>query len=353
MSGLRPKSKQQISCKRCDSREVVRRGYRKKKLETLPLYLCKSCGFTFAKQILRGKTYPVKVILEALSLYHLGYSLSEVCSRLKIRFGLMVKKSTVGNWVKEFKELCTYHRLREDGSGLFSPNQILCAVTLYHKQVYRFCYHRAKLQLLLEPFTHQRFRPLNEYLQGIVRDCPNELFQGQTRCSKMLAGFSIGQVQIQEKSNHAVRLAQLALQAAANNRTRHVTLQRFMLANDSVTVATEVPVYLMPEDVCHMQERLKFELPFKLEEPLTGHIDFVQIRNNAIHLLDYKPAARKEGRALEQLTFYALALSRRTGLRLFDFKCAWFDEDGYLEFYPLHVVYKKKNKKLKKVKAAF
>jgi hypothetical protein len=35
-----------------------------------------------------------------------------------------------------------------------------------------------------------------------------------------------------------------------------------------------------------------------------------------------------------------LALSRLTGLRLYDFKCAWFDEDNYFEFFPLHVVYK-------------
>ena len=37
---------------------------------------------------------------------------------------------------------------------------------------------------------------------------------------------------------------------------------------------------------------------------------------------------------------YALALSRRTGLRLYDFVCAWFDEQHYFEFYPLHVVHK-------------
>jgi len=35
-------------------------------------------------------------------------------------------------------------------------------------------------------------------------------------------------------------------------------------------------------------------------------------------------------------------LSRLTGLRLFDFKCAWFDEKSYFEFFPLHVVYKLK-----------
>ncbi len=72
---------------------------------------------------------------------------------------------------------------------------------------------------------------------------------------------------------------------------------------------------------------------------ITGHIDFLQIRNGSVHILDYKSNAAKE-RPIEQLTLYALALSRLTGLRLFYFKCAWFDEKDYFEFFPLHVVYK-------------
>jgi hypothetical protein len=44
---------------------------------------------------------------------------------------------------------------------------------------------------------------------------------------------------------------------------------------------------------------------------------------------------------IAQLMVYALALSRRTGLRLYDFVCAWFDEHHYFEFYPLHVVHKR------------
>ncbi|MDP3795433.1 MAG: hypothetical protein Q8R13_05975 [bacterium] len=42
---------------------------------------------------------------------------------------------------------------------------------------------------------------------------------------------------------------------------------------------------------------------------------------------------------------YALALSRLTTLRLFHMKCAWFDGENYFEFFPLHVVYKKKRQK--------
>jgi ATP-dependent exoDNAse (exonuclease V) beta subunit len=77
----------------------------------------------------------------------------------------------------------------------------------------------------------------------------------------------------------------------------------------------------------------------KMPKLLTGHIDFVQIRNGQIHLLDYKPNASKE-KPIEQLTWYALAMSRLTGLRIFNFVCAWFDEKDYYQFYPLHVVKK-------------
>ncbi len=52
-----------------------------------------------------------------------------------------------------------------------------------------------------------------------------------------------------------------------------------------------------------------------------------------------KPEATKEKHAHVQLTIYALALARRTGLKLKDFKCAWFDEKDYFEFFPLTGVY--------------
>ena len=56
---------------------------------------------------------------------------------------------------------------------------------------------------------------------------------------------------------------------------------------------------------------------------LTGHIDFIQVRNGAVHILDYKPDARTN-KPIARLTLYALALTKLTGLRLFDIKCAWF-----------------------------
>jgi len=123
-----------------------------------------------------------------------------------------------------------------------------------------------------------------------------------------------------------------------------------------------VPVYLTRDDLEHMQTQLGFEIfpcvigdchaslaMTQLPKLITGHIDFLQIRNGQIHILDYKPNAAQE-RPIEQLTLYAMALSRLTGLRLFEFKCAWFDEKDYFEFFPLHVLFKpKKNQRRRKI----
>jgi ATP-dependent exoDNAse (exonuclease V) beta subunit len=67
---------------------------------------------------------------------------------------------------------------------------------------------------------------------------------------------------------------------------------------------------------------------------ITGHIDFLQVRNGAVHILDYKPDARTN-KPIAQLAIYALALTRLVpGLKLFDIKCSWFNEEEYCEFFP-------------------
>ena len=104
-----------------------------------------------------------------------------------------------------------------------------------------------------------------------------------------------------------------------------------MLANDSVTVAIEVPIWLTATDIKALEAEHGVSLG--AGNSITGHIDFVQVRNGAVHILDYKPDARTN-KPIAQLTVYALALSRLTGIKLFDIKCAWFNENEYCEFFP-------------------
>ena len=136
------------------------------------------------------------------------------------------------------------------------------------------------------------------------------------------------------KENTATRMAGLIIPTTANNHIRHGRLQRFMLANDSVTVAVEVPIWLRENDIAAIESRWGIALLPKLpgqERIITGHMDFLQIRNGRSTF--FKPDATTN-KPFAQLTLYALALSHLTGIPLFDFKCAWFNEDQYCEFLP-------------------
>ena len=336
-----------FSCPYCQSKNFVRRGLRIKKRESVQLYLCKDCGKTFTPHSVRGKHYPLATVFDAISLYNLGYSLEESCRKTNSAAGEnSLSAATLSSWIEQFKDDLPFLRMREFATSKFKPQDMIITATLAHRQLYRYRFHRAKCALVMqENFHHRTFAPLVEFLEMVPGECPHQYFQDGLRASEAPLTFSKTAMIVRGKTNYATKLAAFVLQGAKERKNRHEILQKFMLYNDSVTVATEVPVYLTRDDLEHMQTQLGFEMfgyeNEKLPKLITGHIDFLQIRNGMIHLLDFKPGAEKE-RPIEQLTLYAMALSRLTGLRLFEFKCAWFDEKDYFEFFPLHVLHKPK-----------
>lgn len=58
-------------CPYCNSKKFVKRGKRKKKLEVVQLYKCRQCRHTFTAQFIKGKHYPMNLIIDALSYYNL------------------------------------------------------------------------------------------------------------------------------------------------------------------------------------------------------------------------------------------------------------------------------------------
>jgi ATP-dependent exoDNAse (exonuclease V) beta subunit len=95
----------------------------------------------------------------------------------------------------------------------------------------------------------------------------------------------------------------LVIPTVGDNRRRHDRLQQFMLANDSVTLAVEVPIWLAQKDTAALETKYGIELGARV---ITGHLDFLQVRNGAVHILDYKPDARTN-KPIAQLAIYALA----------------------------------------------
>lgn len=315
-------------CPYCSSKDIVKRGKRQKKHEVRQRYYCNSCKRSFVPERVKGKRYPLKMILDGISHYNTGYSMEESCRFLNEDYGIKIDHTTLSDWLKESSVLCTYTRLRPYGIKLYGPKQVITTVHMYHRQVYDFSVHRAKLALVLQEHKHAKFENLREFLEAVQTECPHQLFKTGARMSEQKIDFSMEKVILRKKNNFANRIAALVLQSVSDNKLRHKIIQKFMLCNDSVTVAVEVPVYMDEWDLRHMQDELDFRIPLKVDRVITGHIDILQVRNGAVHILDYKPNAAK-GKAektVNQLTLYALALSRLTGLRVYDFKCAWFDE---------------------------
>ena len=332
---LSPTTIQFPPCPACRAAYVIKKGKRKNRLQTIPLFQCNECGHRFVGDAGKHKTYPLKTILEAVSTFNLGHSLNATQSILRRRAHLDIPERTIRSWVSQYRPFTTYARTRAAAKRRFNASDIIRTRLLEHRQVYRFQVHEAKLQLLSDHALNPAFAPIQAYLQTVDQDFPHALFQStEHRSSKFPTKLA---PPIARKENHATRVAKLVLPTSPSNTKRHETLQRFMLVNDSVTVAVEIPVYLKGEDIAYYRGS-GFALNFDADV-ITGHIDFLQIRNGHFHILDYKPEARKETHAHVQLTIYALALSRRANLPLKYFKCAWFDEHDYFEFFPLQGVY--------------
>ena len=216
---------------------------------------------------------------------------------------------------------------------------------LYHRQVYRYAFHRPKLEFMRESDEHRRFAPVANFLEAIPVVCPHDLFRNEDasgRASQAQPAFAdVSNIIVNRKENAATRAAALVIPTIGNNRERHERLQQFMLTNDSVTLAVEVPIWLNEDDIAALEEKYGIELVPRtgnVDRVVTGHMDFLQVRNGAVHILDYKPDARTN-KPIAQLAIYALALTRLVpALKLFDIKCAWFNENEYCEFFRTHAV---------------
>ena len=205
----------------------------------------------------------------------------------------------------------------------FSEEETIQSRTFSHQQEYRFKFHRLKANI----FAKDRFPSIRQYLWHIAENCPNHLFQDSSaRCSD--GNLPSLDLRLVRKDTNAVPLAQLGLVLAKTRPGRHEAIQRFMLANDSATIAVEVPVYLFPQEA----------LDLNLFDVLTGHIDVLQIRGDRVWILDYKPEARRETKAKYQLYLYARALSVRAKIPLSRFGLAYFDDRDYFEVTADHLL---------------
>src|ERR1700688_2519651 len=205
-------------CPHCNSKRLIKKGTRKKKLEDVPLYRCRACGRTFAPgpRAIRNKTYPLPEILEAITLYDRGNTLEATAEKISSRYAHRVAPSTISRWLAEHPALTTYRRIRDRGRRLFTPTQLIRTHKLYHRQVYEFAYHRAKLAFLKDgtlddkrasgSTSTSRFSALADFLESIPQTCPHDLFQTEdgSRGSQLAPDFlALDKLIVVKKSNAA------------------------------------------------------------------------------------------------------------------------------------------------------
>jgi len=305
-----------MRCPYCRSANIIRKGRRQTKLGFRKLFYCRDCRKGFSDSRLLHKTYGPKVISSAITYYNLGDTLEESVKHTNKKFKVKVSKSSVSQWLKEFKNICTYHKIRPEAIKSYQK-MILVSKTFIHNDLsYNFKYHRPKLEMLCKD---QSFSPLIGYLKRFEKGCPKFFDEIENRCSQIKISVKVKK---ETRYNNTCRLADFALRSCSINFQRHAAVENFMLINDSSTVAVEVPVWLWEKN---------------LNMGVAGHIDVLQIRQGRIFILDFKPEAQREDEqgVASQLFWYASGLSFRTSIPLREFACAWFDDRIYYEFSPI------------------
>ena len=189
-----------------------------------------------------------------------------------------------------------------------------------HGWWYHYRVHTHKLKNLAEDFPG-----LQGFLDSVFNSCPDNYFERGPRGSKFKMKLPVDLI---HADGHEINSLTVAGLEANKDRYKsaHSKVQVFMLENDSKTVAMEVPLWLMPEE-------LDSDL-FSIDEPFTGHIDLLTIEDGKIWVWDYKPNASLEKYASTQVFMYALMLSKRTGIPLDNFRCGYFDSANAYIFKP-------------------
>ena len=72
-----PGAKQNPICPECGCNRITRKGKRRNRLQTLQVFQCAECLHRFTGEPGKNKSYPLKLILESVSTFNLGYSLTE------------------------------------------------------------------------------------------------------------------------------------------------------------------------------------------------------------------------------------------------------------------------------------
>ncbi|MEK6826919.1 MAG: hypothetical protein AABX99_00345, partial [Nanoarchaeota archaeon] len=126
-----------LKCPFCEG-SIIKRGLRKKKYETVQRYYCPKCNKSFISAITKNKTYPLKIIMDSVTLYNRLTPLDKIPDVIKERYGISITSRIISHWLKEYEQYIPFLRMREFASKKYDKKEFIEETKLFHKQIYNF-----------------------------------------------------------------------------------------------------------------------------------------------------------------------------------------------------------------------
>ena len=108
------------TCPYCKGKNFIKKGRRAKKHESVQIYYCKKCDKKFTPAISKNKTFPLRLILDALTLYNRLYTLEESANKVSEKYGIKMSCQNIRNWLKDFSKYLPFLRMRRTISNKYN-----------------------------------------------------------------------------------------------------------------------------------------------------------------------------------------------------------------------------------------
>jgi transposase-like protein len=302
-------------CPHCANKNLIKAGLRNTTRQgVIQKYYCKNCKKYCSDKPQPHTHYPIQVILYGLQLYNKGYPLSKVKTLLGKKYRYSPPERTMYSWIARYRPLLSFLPLRKRFN--LHPDDLTTTLRFHHQQVYPFSYHHLKLNI-----ANKHLPQLKRYINWMTRNLSDKIFLQGPRASQESICQQNNPVSVVEKKHDSSSLAALALHLKHKQQSAHEAVESFFLFNDAYTVCMELPVFLNPKETTL----------FDITSPLTGHIDLIQIRNNKLYIMDYKPNLNHPEKYAGQLLAYKQAIHHRTQIPKDHIITAVFNEYAYYE----------------------
>lgn len=303
-------------CPRCKHTQfVIKAGKRTTCKGTLQKWYCKYCKSYFSNIKQPYTQYPHHVILFAIDQYNRGHPISQVKTKIGRKYRYSPPERTLYSWIKRYSTLFTFTPLRKHYT--IDPATILTTHRFHHQQLYLFQYHGLKLNIASKTFPQ-----LRRYITWVEHHLPHTMF---TQGPRMSQTHITTTTTSEKKTNILPSITKHILDLPHQPRHAHDLIENYLLINDATTICAELPVFLNPKEINdHIKQ--------PITSPLTGHIDLLQVRNNNLYILDYKPNLNHPEHFQDQLLLYKQAVHKRTNIPLNKLIPAVFNKYSYHEF---------------------